>query len=333
MLNRKIKNLFTFVLFFLIFTSPGIAHEVIMPSMHICKNDLIIKNKNLKFKKNETEHKKNYDFELSILAIFQNEAPYMKEWIEFHKLVGVQHFYLFNNLSDDKYFEVLSPYIENGEVDLIDWPYSFDSGETKDWQEIQVKAYAKGIQLANGKTKWLAIIDLDEFLIPVKQKKLTQILSNFEDAKIGGVFVNWQVYGTSFIPKIPHDKLLIETLLLKSSKDSKNDVTMVKTIVRPERVSKPKIHRCSFYEPFIAVNSDKTQCEQTSRQNVVIDQIRINHYWTRDEDYFFNVKVPCRVNRGWKVDVEFFNQTLNAKSDEVMLKFVPALRKKMGFDK
>jgi hypothetical protein len=31
---------------------------------------------------------------LAITAIFQNEAPYLKEWIEFHLLMGAEHFYL-----------------------------------------------------------------------------------------------------------------------------------------------------------------------------------------------------------------------------------------------
>lgn len=38
-------------------------------------------------------------YELAICAIFQDEAAYLKEWIEFHKLVGVQHFYLYNHAS------------------------------------------------------------------------------------------------------------------------------------------------------------------------------------------------------------------------------------------
>ena len=32
---------------------------------------------------------------LSIVAISKNEAPYIKEWIEYHKLVGVERFYFY----------------------------------------------------------------------------------------------------------------------------------------------------------------------------------------------------------------------------------------------
>ena len=68
-----------------------------------------------------------YEYELAIGAIFRDEAPYLKEWIEFHKLVGCEHFYLYNNASTDNFYEIQESYIANGEVDLIDWNYVDDT--------------------------------------------------------------------------------------------------------------------------------------------------------------------------------------------------------------
>ena len=44
---------------------------------------------------------------LSVVAIAKNEAPYIKEWIEYHKLVGVERFYFYDNGSTDNTREVL----------------------------------------------------------------------------------------------------------------------------------------------------------------------------------------------------------------------------------
>ncbi|WP_281510165.1 glycosyltransferase family 92 protein [Muribaculum gordoncarteri] len=33
----------------------------------------------------------------AICAIFRNEARYMREWIEYHLLIGVDHIFLYNN--------------------------------------------------------------------------------------------------------------------------------------------------------------------------------------------------------------------------------------------
>jgi hypothetical protein len=49
---------------------------------------------------------------LSVGAIFRNEARFLPEWIEYHRLHGVDHFYLFNNLSEDDYKAALKPYVD-----------------------------------------------------------------------------------------------------------------------------------------------------------------------------------------------------------------------------
>ena len=33
-----------------------------------------------------------YDYEFAICTIFKNNASYLKEWIEFHRMMGVEHF-------------------------------------------------------------------------------------------------------------------------------------------------------------------------------------------------------------------------------------------------
>ena len=49
-------------------------------------------------------------YPLAICAIFKNEAPWLKEWIIYHhKVLGVKHFYLYNNDSTDNFIEILSP--------------------------------------------------------------------------------------------------------------------------------------------------------------------------------------------------------------------------------
>jgi len=55
---------------------------------------------------------------LSICGIYRDEAFYLREWIEFHRLVGVERFYLYDNFSEDNHREVLAPYIESGIVVL-----------------------------------------------------------------------------------------------------------------------------------------------------------------------------------------------------------------------
>ena len=59
---------------------------------------------------------------LSICAIYRNEAPYLREWVEFHRLAGVERFFLYDNRSTDEHREVLAPRIEDGTVVVREWP-------------------------------------------------------------------------------------------------------------------------------------------------------------------------------------------------------------------
>ena len=51
---------------------------------------------------------------LSVCAIFKNEGRFLREWLNYYLLAGVDHFYLYNNFSDDDYAAVLKPYVDKG---------------------------------------------------------------------------------------------------------------------------------------------------------------------------------------------------------------------------
>lgn len=125
-------------------------------------------------------------YNVSICAVFKNEAMYLREWIEFNHLVGVEHFYLYNNNSDDDYVSVLKPYVKNGMVTLLDWPYN----------QKQMECYEACIEKFSGETKWLGFIDVDEFIVPKSTDSIYEFLQLFEK-KAGSVNIYWKLFGTS----------------------------------------------------------------------------------------------------------------------------------------
>jgi len=269
----------------------------------------------------------SYRYQLAVTSIYSTEdLPYLEEWIEFHRLVGVEHFYLFNNLSSDLYREVLDPYIDNGIVEIIDWPYPSDDRET--WHLIYSSAYSKGVELATGEAKWLAVIDTDEFLFGVEEDDLLVLLKEYE--KFGGVAVNWQMYGTSNVEKLDENQLMIEQLVLKGDKDFFRN-QYIKSIVRPERVSHYEDgHDATYHKPFYQVNEHKTRFEGMKSDTVSIDKLRINHYWSRDEDFFYNIKVERSKKVGIKPEKSIYiNNEINREEDPCILRFVPALRSRI----
>ncbi len=110
----------------------------------------------------------------------------MKEWIEFNNIVGVDHFYMYNNNSEDDYEAVLNPYIKSGLVTLIDWPQN----------QKQMECYQTCIKDFSGETKWLGFIDIDEFIVPKSTDSIYEFLKVFEN-KAGAVNLYWKLFGTS----------------------------------------------------------------------------------------------------------------------------------------
>lgn len=125
-------------------------------------------------------------YTVALCAIFKNEAPYLKEWVEFHQIVGVEHFYMYNNNSEDNYLSVLQPYIDSGFVTLVQWPHN----------QAQMECYKDCIQNFSSQTRWLGFIDLDEFVVPKTTDDIYSFLKPFEKNR-GSVLIYWKLFGTS----------------------------------------------------------------------------------------------------------------------------------------
>lgn len=124
-------------------------------------------------------------YEVSICAIFKNEAKYFKEWLEFHKIIGIEHFYLYNNNSTDDYMAVLEPYIKSGIVTLVQWEKN----------QAQMEAYQDAFHRFKDETKWMGFIDLDEYVIPKKHDDIKELFRDY--ISYPSVMIYWRVFGTS----------------------------------------------------------------------------------------------------------------------------------------
>lgn len=272
---------------------------------------------------------------LAICCIFQNEADYLKEWIEYHLLVGTRHFYLYNNCSTDEYLKILMPYIKRGTVELFDVPFNSnaynDAAKTHNF--VQVCCYNHAIQLAKRKNRWLAIIDSDEFICPVKEDNLLKVLKYYEYA--AGLVVYWQIYGTSNIWELKPDELLLEKLTWKGPVNYPANI-LVKSIVNPLYATCKNPHTCSYPKKKFAVTP--LHVKFTHTKNIFsppVDIIRINHYTYRTLSYYYKVKKPRRIRWGTKYPPEMekslMDQT-NSVHDPVMKRFIPQLKRRMGID-
>lgn len=140
---------------------------------------------------------------LAVVSIFKDEAPYLDEWLQFHRAQGVAHFYLYNNGSTDDYIQSLEAHREY--VTLIDWAIPFA-------EKGQQRSIAHAIHTFGERHDWLGVFDIDEFLFS-PGRLIPEALSLVHDADL--ILVNTIFYGTSGLDRVPAGKLL-ETLVHRS---------------------------------------------------------------------------------------------------------------------
>jgi hypothetical protein len=247
--------------------------------------------------------------ELAICAIFREEAPFLDEWLSFHSAIGATHFYLYDNFSSDNFHDVLAPRIEQGLVTLTDWPVPVG----------QLSAYRHCVMRARGSVRWLAFIDIDEFLFSPGTIDIRPILRDYSD--LPGVEV-WQAFfganGHVTRPALP----VTEAYTLRAPLAVK---TTVKSIADPRMVYKPGVHQHKYWLGK-ALDCARQAVPHPAPQ---LDVLRINHYWSRSiED------LQTKIGRGdastsqvrdptWHIA---FERTLNVERDESILPIARAIR-------
>lgn len=170
------------------------------------------------FKPLDSQSKPKY---VSICAMFKNEAPYLKEWIDYHLGIGVDHFYLYDDQSEDNWREILKPYFEKKLVTIK----SIKSEDNK--KKI---VYEDFLKTHKNETFWCAFIDLDEF-ITIRKDNVFQVMKNYE--KLPAVGANWLMMSG-------HDKETDKVMVSNYCNDpydfTHNNVSLhIKSIVNPRK--------------------------------------------------------------------------------------------------
>ncbi len=258
-------------------------------------------------------------YELTACLKFKNAAPFLAEWLEFHLLVGFEHFYLYNNNSSDDYRASLEPYLRAGVVTFTEWP--------------QFPAFPKAdedcIARHRHEARWIAFLDDDEFLFPTRTEDVRKILRSYE--RYPAVAVHWLMFGSSGHVQRPSG-LVTESYLRRQEQVA----SAIKSIVNPRRIASSKsTHYWLYRDGELAVDEKKRSVKTSGSKEATADILRINHYWSKSlEDG--KIKVAKGAVDQWAIEnprsMELWHETdkgLNAVEDRTILRFLPDLKKRL----
>ena len=233
---------------------------------------------------------------LSVCAIAKNEGPYFKEWIEWHLKQGVEKFYIYDNESSDDTKSILMPYVKSGIVDYTYW-----EGHGR-----QLAAYDDCLENNRFSSRWIAFIDLDEFIVPIKDISIPEFLARFES--FAAVEINWLIYGSSG-RKTKTPGTIMERFKLHSNPNHYLN-RHVKSIVNPRRVfTMIGCHEAAKISGYIADSHSQPVKRHFRDREPQQDIIRINHYAVKSYEEFLAKRARRRARGRQKIrNLEYFEQ-------------------------
>lgn len=283
-----------------------------------------------------------FPHELAVCAIFKNEAPYLAEWLTFHEGIGVDHFYLYNDASEDNFSEVIAPWMARGMITLTDWPV-----------HAQVAAYNDCIRRFRMQARWIAFLDLDEFLFSPTGQQVPDVLTMYRG--VSALFVYWVLFGSGgneVQPDAPVLEAYRRCLDLEGTRadifdhgksdDRSNYVTGWsrdgKSIVNPRLVRKQNVHKPKSVWAGPILDENRRPVHQRAVDSPVSYSIlRINHYWSKsiteltakvERGSIANRKRPKRSLERWLAR----EKMLNGSVDETVIPIWRRIAAQAGYD-
>ncbi|MGV1756035.1 glycosyltransferase family 92 protein [Rhizobium sp. A22-96] len=237
---------------------------------------------------------------IAIAACVKNEARYIEEWVRFHQNVGIRHFYIYDNGSTDDTCTILRGLLNAETLTIIPWAGRMRDAATATLLNGQVIVFAHAILNFGGDYRWMAFIDVDEFLLPKQGRTIEEALKAVGD--FPNVSLPWHMFATSGHDTPPDGPLTLNyTLRGADPMTSKENVSNFKCIVDPCEVTEVSVHQFQtrVFGDLTANDAGKrfTRRGRKAPEFYSNQFLQLNHYYTKSRQELME-----KLERGWVYD-------------------------------
>ena len=258
-------------------------------------------------------------YDLALVATIKNEGHYIKEWLDYHLLAGVNHFYIYDHESSDDTKEILQPYVDSGLVTYIWYP-------DKDRMYV---AYNDAVKKYKFFCRYMTFIDSDEFILPKDNRSIVEVVDEVfnDNSMIGGMEINWQMFGSNFQEKADYSRGVLERFTRRAA----NIKSSVKSVTNPRKIN--YLHTAHYAAYFYGIHHiNAITLPHFSNGNYEMQvKIVINHYHMKSlEEYVEKNLRGKEASYGWKNPYpksNFNHDENNDVFDDSILKYRDARRK------
>eukprot|EP01025_Chloroclados_australasicus_P044166 TRINITY_DN4763_c0_g1_i7.p1 TRINITY_DN4763_c0_g1~~TRINITY_DN4763_c0_g1_i7.p1 ORF type:complete len:588 (-),score=12.87 TRINITY_DN4763_c0_g1_i7:5760-7523(-) len=272
-------------------------------------------------KSGQIQKQKAYD--ISICAIFRDEDKVMLEWVAYHLMIGIQHFFLYNDHSTDESLEVLQPLVQNQLVTLL---HRSEINASVEVEYEQQEAWLRFCGDTFGNTsKWLLSIDLDEYLV-IKGAQYNNSLLTWLSyhpeliTNTGAIEIPRENFAGNYFP-LNYTQLLIGELIYKMPLSVKNHDT--KTMANTNGLEYLYTHWSYTFKPLRNGKLEET-CflrQQNNSDCMATDALSIFHYTVKSYESCMRKANATLWKHSWRVTQgeEFCNSMIFGYKNEPQL--------------
>jgi len=262
------------------------------------------------------------DYFLAFVTRIKHEDLYLREWLEYHLLVGVEHFFLYDMDVGTTQAELLEPYEDAGVVTRIPW--SHFEGTRLDRKRARFRHNKSSLAHRHfalnfrERVCWAQKIDGDEFLYPVTGQEVIEPLRAFDRDRVRAIRLPRYNFGHSGHDHRPAG-LVIENYLKREATRSSQKEMGNGTSLSGNRFRRGA-HRWSYrlYKRGKTVMPDD------------VETLRINHYFTKSFEEFQSRQNDNNLRQKTRDQFDARNLRRNDVDDDGMLRFLPAVQRALG---
>jgi hypothetical protein len=206
----------------------------------------------------------------------RNEDLWLEEWVTHHVSIGFEHIYIYDNQSRIPVATQLAEYVNEGLITVEIQPEIYNK------QRI---AYRRCLEKYGNDSKWMAFIDVDEFIVPKRHDDIRDLLDEY--LPFGALGIHWRVFGSSHHTERPAGGV-IDNYTQVISFDPH-----IKAVVQPEHVSDVNtVHNFKYRNGYFCVNEDRFPVA-THWSYHVSNIVQLNHYYYKSFEDF-----KAKIHRG-----------------------------------
>lgn len=226
-------------------------------------------------------------YNLTIGALFKNEADSIVEWIEHYIFHGVEQIYLIDDSSTDNSVELLKPYIDKNIVTLFQTNWGNYLGRQRAMYNNYFMPLVKAKEM-----KWLAVIDLDEYLWSPRNTNLSVVLNECEH--IGQIQIIHTLYGSN--GHITQPPSIVKYFTKRNNNKPTTEPLNYKYIINSSfEFTSLNVHHADFLHDENKLSDFKI---------IGPDYFVLNHYCCQSKEYWVNVKCTRGDSDAYRTRIE-----------------------------